>query len=235
MTTTTETTREAPEALRHSLASSTVDSMAFAEAVSWVAGGLGDVCPMLLEFGCSWSNEMRTDTERCQLLRYVERLIGSAAGSEVADLRRDVRDRWLIHQYAPAWLDLAGYGEHASALRANDLNAAVVAAADVGQNPVAVAAHQNPVVWVCQAVARQATHACGAAFGSSSDAALAATAAARYAACVCAYEAAQTDIHSEQAADRREMIFDALEPTVSTLQASAHELFDQMIRQGESG
>ena len=240
MTTTTETTREAPEALRHSVAPSTVDSMAFAEAVSWVAGGLGDVCPVLLDFGARWANEMRSDTERCQLLQYVERLIGTAASAEVARRRRDLHDRWLIYQYAPAWLDLAGYVEHASALRSmqeTDVNA-TRAVLELGQNPAAMppSFHENPVLVVAHAVARQATHACGWSHGSvNSVDARNAMMAAGHAARVYAYDAAQTDTAGVQNDDRWEMIFDALEPTVSTLQASAHGLFEQMIRQGESG
>ena len=96
---------------------STVDGMTLLEAVCWAAGERRSdhpdcVCPVLAVFGRLWNDGMRSNDERSQLRRYINRLINTRHTSEVVDERRSLASKWLINEYAPTWLDLAGLNEN---------------------------------------------------------------------------------------------------------------------------
>ena len=205
-----------------------VEGVTFVQAVISTAGGLGDVCPVLLEFGCSWCDGMRSDTERCQRLCYVRRLEGTKGTEPVEAARRVMVSRWLITEHTAAWLDLAGYGDHAQTIRSmQEIDYDVLRAVDDATSEAARSADN---------AAQKAAYASGWLIGRGHAATDAADWVAWNAVRVAAANASWAKVpDSDWGELRREMIFDALEPTVSTLQASAHGLFGQMIRQGESG
>ena len=90
------------------------------EAVAYVAGEPWSdhpecVCPVLAEFGRSW-NDALSDEDRQILLPYIPRLIGTRSTPEVETKRAWMATDWLVREFTPAWLRLAGLTEHAHTL-----------------------------------------------------------------------------------------------------------------------
>jgi len=156
------------------------------------------VSPVLGTFGRNL-NDVLPDTKR-QELRPLIPLLPGTAGDGHDETRGYLALDWLIRTYTPAWLDLAGLTEEATALRDLRRIADLVAAQAAG-----------PVV-------RQASQKAAAAGAAAGDAARAAAGDAAWAAAGDAARAA-----AGAAADQK------LAPTVTHLQDSAISLYRQMI------
>src|SRR3990167_6649855 len=63
-------------------------------------------------------NDTADDEERQRLKPYILKVIGTNTGPADEDARGLLCCDWLARTFAPAWLDRAGLGEHAAALRA---------------------------------------------------------------------------------------------------------------------
>ena len=185
--------------------------MCLLEAVSIFAGEkFGDspacVDPILAAFGRRWNDGMRSDEERAQLKQYITRLPGTAKGDSLSQKRGWMAMDWLIRAHTVAWLALTpALAHHAETIKA--------------QAPITCTADLERVQPLLNAVRKDANAAGAAAGAAAWDAAgAAAWAAAGDAAWAAAGDAAKK----------------ALEPTVTTLQASAHELFSRMIDADEA-
>ena len=225
--------------------------MSLVDAVAWTAGQY-DCCVVLAAFGRTWNDGLRNDSERNQqLLRYVEPLGGTDTTTEVQRHRAELALWWLIRDYTPVWLDLAGMDGHAAELRAMQrldqrcLTSASVAAGHAARGAGAALGNTEIVVDEVTATAVLASAGAAAwsavleAFGSETfglgqsvemTAADAAWAAAKAAAKMVAAQAmwvGAVDEHWETL--QRAAVCDVLEPTVQTLLGSAHRLFDDMI------
>ena len=263
MTATTTTVREAPTVLTSGWHEGPGDGMNLPEAVAYVAGEHHTenpecCCPVLAKFGGVWSDGMRSDTERSQLLQYIDRLVGTRSSHAVEEQRSELAMWWLIRDYAPVWLDLADLDNHAASLRTMQR---------LDQHTLDTA---NDAVWgiwqavpyeaesVAQKVAVEATGATGGrsayravdhpAVGMANsihlrdrvagNQMLDCLAAAWTTAAVAGYVAAARhawgavpDEHWD--ALQQDTIRAGLEPTIKALQKSTHQLFDEMITVGE--
>jgi hypothetical protein len=91
------------------------------EAVAFVAGEPWSAhpecaCPVISTFLRSW-NDALPDSERNALLRpLIPRLIGTRSTPALEIKRSFMAADWLVREYTPAWLRLAGLSEHANAL-----------------------------------------------------------------------------------------------------------------------
>ena len=100
----------------------TSGEMCVMEAVAFVAGEPWSDHPecasnVIGVFMRSW-NDSLDDEGRQRLKPYITRLVGSKGTKAVENKRAWLATDWLIHHQAPAWLDLAGCTEQATALRA---------------------------------------------------------------------------------------------------------------------
>jgi hypothetical protein len=173
------------------------------EVVAWLAG-LGhtdapDCASPVLRTFTIGLNDQWDADTRQRLRPYLPRMVGTA-GDGLDETRSYMALDWLIRTYTPAWLDLAGLTAEATALR--DLRRIVdlVAAQEAG-----------PVVRAAGGKAR------------------AAWVAARVAARVAAWDAAWVAAWVAAGVAARVAAWEALKPTVETLQASALDLLDSMI------
>ena len=193
------------------------------------------VCPTLAWFGQMWNDGLRDDTERLQLQRYIQRLVGTRTTDAVEQARREMVWWWLVREHTPAWLDLVGLDDHANNLRTmqqvdmGTIRAAVHAARGgaVTRRP-AVNADIIAARQARRAAAGTATYVAGAPWDTyfvSEAADAAATTAV-----VSVAWGRSPDEH--WASLLREATQTALEPTVQALQNSAHVLFDQIIDLG---
>ncbi len=93
------------------------------EAVAWIAGEEHSdkpscACPVISAFLRDWNDNLPNDAERARLLRpLVPKLVGTKATRKVEGQRAWLAVDWHVRVQAPAWLDLAGLAEHATALR----------------------------------------------------------------------------------------------------------------------
>jgi len=221
------------------------------EAVSMFAGeSFGDrpecVCRVLAAFGRWWNDGLPNDEAREQLRQYIPRLVGTKATPAIESQRAMMAVDWMLRVYTPTWLDrLPALRMHAAALRAHP--EIVDTAGLISVLPIAVAARKDAAAaraaaraaagaaaedaaWAAAwAAARAAARA--AAEAAAEDAAWAAArAAARDAARAAARDAAMAAAMAAAWDAARAAARAALAPTVTELQASAHALFDRMIR-----
>src|SRR3954468_5054413 len=203
-------------------------------AMEWVAYVAGEdhsdhpvcVSPMLQAFCISFNNAL--DTEMRQRLRpYLARCIGTA-GDGLDEDRAWMATDWLIREFTPAWLDLAGLHNHAFNLRslgrvlsAETLKSARPTLDKAGTASAAARAAAGDAAWAAAGDAARAA-AGDAAWGAAGDAGGAAARAAAWDAAGDAAWAAAGD--AAWAAAR-----DALRPTVVALQDSAFDLLDRML------
>ena len=90
------------------------------ELASYVAGEpWSDKCvsPVIRAFVVSW-NDTLDDTDRQMLKPYIPLVIGTKTTEADEETRAWLATDWLVHTFAPAWLDLAGLAESAATLRA---------------------------------------------------------------------------------------------------------------------
>lgn len=235
------------------------DGMCVLEAVAYLAGEPHTdhprcASPVIGAFLRAW-NDALADADRQELKRYIGRLVGSAASAEVEERRAWMACDWLVRTHTPAWLRLAGLTAQADRLAAlpelspgtvrsvkpvieavqEDARAARAAAWDAARSAVGDAAGaaawtaareaagdaaRDAVREAAGAAARAAGWAAGwgAAWGAAWDAAWAAAwDAASAVAWVAAWDAAAAAARA------------ALAPTVTELQASAHDLVNRML------
>jgi hypothetical protein len=185
------------------------------EVVAWLAGeGMTDApacaSPILGAFVRSL-NDKWDDATRQRLVPFLPRMVGTAA-DEKDETRSYMALDWLIREYAPAWLDLAGLAAEAAELRSLRRIVDQVAARDAG--PVVLGTKEKAVAaWDAARDVR--------------DAARAATWAAAWAAAWDAALDAARDAATWTAAE--DAAWDALRPTVEALQTSGLDLLDRMI------
>ncbi len=200
------------------------DEMCVMEAVAYVAGEPWSdhpecACPVIGAFMQNWNDSLDDET-RQRLKPYVTRLVGTKSTTEVEVARSWMACDWLVRTFTPAWLELAGLGDDAAALRGlpNLDSAALVDAA----MPVIEKAHKSAAA--ARAAARDAAWAAAwAAAGAAAwDAAWAAAGAAAGAAARDAAWAAARDAARDAARA-------ALAPTVLALQGEAFGLLDRML------
>ncbi len=109
--------------LRHGNHSSREGGVCAMEAVAWLVNGMHTdkpacVCPVIGAFMRSWNDALPNDDDRNRLLRpLLPRLIGTAGDAALMTRRAWMATDWLVRVHTVAWLDLAGLGEHAKALR----------------------------------------------------------------------------------------------------------------------
>jgi hypothetical protein len=202
--------------------------MCVMEAVAYIAGEPWSdhpqcASPVIAAFLHAW-NDGLNDDDRQALKQYVPRLIGTRTDEETESRLAWMATDWLVRVHTPAWLRLAGLTGHADALAGLP---ELTAGSQVPSIKPAIEAAQKDA-----AAARAA--AWGAALAAAWDAALAAAwdaardaarAAARDAAWDAAWGAALAAARAAALAAAR----DALAPTVTELQASAHDLVDRML------
>jgi hypothetical protein len=226
------------------------------EAVSYVAGERWTdhpecVCPVLAAFGRSW-NDSLNDEDRQMLVPYIPRLVGTRSTPQVEEARAWMATEWLVRECAPTWLRLAGLEDHAHALehlaavtspeaaragqeRIRDARSGAYAAWDAAWDAAwaagaaardAAGAAAWDAAWAAGAAARDAAGAAAWAAGAAArDAAGAAAEAAAGAAAWAAWAAAEAAAGDAA----RDAAWDALRPTVKSLQVSALALLDRMI------
>jgi hypothetical protein len=177
------------------------------EAVAYVAGEKWSdspecACPVIASFMRSWNDGLPTDADRNRLLRgFIPRLVGSRSTNVVQLKRSYMALDWFARVYTPAFLELAGFKDHADLCRnlvelTNDVSCEAA----------------NSVLSAAESAARSA---------AESAARSAAESAARSAARSAAWSAAESAARSAA--------WSALTPTVETLQASAIELVERML------
>jgi len=193
--------------------SSPSTGLCFAEAAAYFAGRPHTdhppcVSPAIAAFGRSW-NDSLNDTDRQMLKPYILRVLNTATTPADEERRAWLATDWLVREFTPTWLDLAGLTDHAAKLRAlPELTSTDLANAAL------------PVI----NDARRASDAAGDAAG----------AAARDAAWAAARAAARDAAGAAARAAARAAAGAALQPTVAALQASALELLDKMIAVGKT-
>jgi hypothetical protein len=216
------------------------DGMCLMEAVAYVAGedhSDHPACasPVISSFLRGWNDRIKDDSRRTELLsEFVWRLPGTAtADKDIEDRRAWMALDWLIRVHTPAFLRAAGLDSHTSAMSSLP---------EVGVDTVE---DVTPVVAAARGAARDAAGDAprGAAWDAARDAAGdaargaalvaagaaagdAAWSAARGAAWAAAGDAAGDAAWAAAWAASR----DALSQTVHTLQDSARDLVDRMIR-----
>ncbi|VVE00120.1 hypothetical protein PIN31115_02059 [Pandoraea iniqua] len=209
------------------------------EVVSMFAGepfGDSPMCvdPVLAAFGRAWNDGMRTDEERAQLKQYIHQLVGTAGSAALSEKRSWMAFDWLVRVQCAAWLALTpALKVHADiliSLPAITCKAELdIALPKIDAAWAAAGAAAGAAAW--DAAGAAAWAAAGAAAWAAAGAAAgdAARAAAGDAAGAAAGDAARAAAGDAAWAAARAAARDALEPTVKTLQASAHELFARMI------
>jgi hypothetical protein len=97
------------------------DGMSFMEAVSYVAGEPWSdhpscVSPVIAAFLRGWNNSLPS-AKRDRLLKpLIPVVVNTNTGEEDDETRAWMVVDWLVREQAPAWLRLAGLGEHADKL-----------------------------------------------------------------------------------------------------------------------
>jgi hypothetical protein len=91
------------------------------EAAAWLAGEAWSDQPScvpetIARFMRNW-NDSLPDDRRDLLKPYIPRVIGLAKDVATEERRAWLAMDWLTRECAPAWLDLAGLGDHANAMR----------------------------------------------------------------------------------------------------------------------
>jgi hypothetical protein len=213
------------------------DGMCIMEAVAYISGepftdSPSCVCPVLGAFLRSWNDSLDNDN-RQRLKPYIPLLVGTNDGN--SNQRSWMFLDWLVRVCTPEFLSVAGFGDHASILRAlteitdtesitlaqTKLDAAMAAArasAMAAARASAMAAARASAMAAAMAAARASARA------SAMDAARAsAMAAARASAMAAAWSAAWS------AAMDAAMAAADLEPIIARLQTSAFNLLDRMI------
>ena len=176
------------------------------------------VDPVLIKFGQSWNDGLPNDGARAQLKRYIPMLPGTAQGEALSLRRSCMAFDWLVSTSLPAWLDLSpALAKHAAALRA-----------------LAPIAGEHDLDCARQAIdcAERSAVAAWAAGDAAWAAAWAAARAAAWDAARVAAQKGQIESGAPYGAFRQVMD-EALAPTVLQLQASAHDLYTAMINAGE--
>jgi hypothetical protein len=211
------------------------------EAVAYVAGepwSDSPACasPVVSAFLRSW-NDALSDADRDRLLPaavWVPRLVGSRGDPATEERRAYLALDWFIRVHAPAWLDLVtSLASHAEALRALpevvDLVSAVASRDVVAAARAAARAAAGDAAWDAARAAARA--AAGDAAGDAAWYAARAAAgdAAGDAAWYAVWDAAWYAVWNAAWYTAG----DALRPTVETLQDSALDLLDRMLRCGE--
>jgi hypothetical protein len=180
------------------------------EAVAWWAGLEHSdrpdcVSPVIGAFLRTWNDDLDNEG-RQKLKRFIPLVVGTNTGEEDDERRAWMVTDWMVRVHMPAWLDLAGLHEQATAVRSlpelNDDGWAEARATVEGARDAASAARS--AAWsAAESAARSA-----------------AWSAARSAARSAAWSAA------ESAAEER------VRPIVRPLQESALELLDQLVAVG---
>jgi hypothetical protein len=121
------------------------------EAVAWLAGREHTdhppcVSPVLGAFGRSF-NDYLPDDQRQLLRPFIPRMIGTAGDGKDA-ARLDIITAWMVHEYAPHWLYLAGLPEPADKLRSLVVPRWPAAAADAADAAAIAAGLFMPVSWL---------------------------------------------------------------------------------------
>jgi hypothetical protein len=214
--------------------------MCVMEAVAYVAGEPWSdhpqcASPVIAAFCRTWNDtpESYGQAIRDRLRAYIPRLVGSRGTSEVEDRRGWLAVDWLIRVHAPAWLRLAGLGEHADTLAALPPQTGLEAV----QSSAAAWDAARAAAWAAAwAAARDAARdaAWDAAWAAAWAARDAAWAAARAAAWAAAWAAARDARAAARAAAwaaawAARAARAALRPTVDLLQESAWGLLDAML------
>ena len=185
--------------------------MCLLEAAALFAGEPFSDCPecvdpVIARFGRSWNDGMRSDEEREQLKQYIPLIVGTAGSLELSEKRSWMAFDWLVRVHLPAWLALTpSLVSHAKALAALPEIASGVQADTA-----------RPHLDAAWGAARGAARA--AAWDAAWDAAGAAAGAAAGDAAGDAAWAAAWATPAQ------------IEPTIRTLQTSAHDLFKRMIQ-----
>ena len=211
------------------------------------------VSPVIGAFLRRWNDDL-DDTVRQRLLAYAPRILGTATSESDETRRSWLSVDWLVREYAPAWLDLAGFGKHATTMRAlpelaEEASMAVgvyiAAASDAARYAARAAASDaaraaaSDAAWAAAwAAARAAVRAAAryAALAAAEAAAWAAALAAAEAAAWDAAEAAARAAARAAASDAaRNAAVGALALTVALLQEGAFGLLDRMIAVGRTG
>ena len=190
------------------------------EAAAWLAGephtdNPDCVSPAIGVFLRSWNDQL-DDTDRQMLKPLIPRVVGTRTSREDEQARAWLATDWLAREFAPAWLDLAGLGEHAGRLRALD----ALTSTELAERALPIIQEAREASAAARAAAWDAA---GAAARDAAGAA--AWAAARDAAWDAAWDAARAAAGDAAGA--------ALAPTVKTLQQSALQLVDRMIAVGQ--
>ncbi len=196
------------------------------EAVAYIAGEPWSdapecASPVLGAFLRSWNDTLDGDT-RQELKRYIQRLVGSKGTAEQEDARAWMALDWLVRDYTPVWLRLAGLTTQADTLTG-------LSEFRKGMDVPSI----HPTI---NAVRKDAAAAWAAARAAAGAAARAAARAAAGAAAWAAARAAAGDAAWAAAWDAAwDAAGDALQPAVIECQESAHRLVERMLALGGDG
>jgi hypothetical protein len=195
------------------------EGMCMLEAVAYIAGEPHSdhpecVSPVIGAFLRTWNDDLG-DVERQRLKPYLARVIGTRASDEVEDRRSWLCADWMVRVHTPAWLELAGMKEQATAVRALAPILSIESAAAAAEPALQAADDAAQAAWDAAWAARAAWAAWAAWAARAAWAAWAADAARA--------AGAATEQEAEEAARK------ALEPTVLDLQTSAFRLLDMLI------
>lgn len=169
------------------------------------------VSPSIAAFLRSWNDSL--DDETRQILKpYAVKCIGTKGTDEHEEIRAWMATDWLVREYAPAWLRLAGLTKQAEALES--------LAALTGKRE---AKSVQPIIEAARKDAAAAGYATWAAAGAAAG--IAARAATWYA----ARDAAGAATWDAAGAAARAAAKKKLAPTIKALQQSALLLLDRMI------
>ena len=209
------------------------------EACAWMAGEPWSdsptcVSPVLADYGRD-INDLLPDDRRQRLVPLIPQMLGTA-GDGLDETRSYEALDWLVRTYTPAWLDLAGLGAQAQALRDLRRIADLVAARAAG--PVVRLARDKAAAawadaWADARADAWADAGAGAAWADAWAAARAARAAARAARAAARADAGAAWADAGDAAGAAWAAWAAraaLAPTVGQLQDSAIDLFGRMVR-----
>src|SRR5579859_2765923 len=232
--------------------------MCVMEAVAYIAGEKHSdhpkcACPILSTFLRIWNDTIKNDDRRRELLgQFVFRLPGTKASPEIEVRRSFMCLDWLVRVHTPAFLDLCpALSEHAESLRnlaeITDMTSAIAAGKQVAAvRDAAWGAVRGAVRDAAWDAAKDA--ALDAASAAAKDAALAAVrdaavsaaaraavrgaawAAVRGAASAAVSAAASAAVRGAALAAVRGAAWDALKEVTHTVQDSAVDLVDRMIR-----
>lgn len=206
------------------------EGMCLLEAASLFAGeDFSDhpacVDPVIAAFGRAWNDGMRTDKEREQLKQYIPLIVGTNKGAALSEKRAWMAADWLIREHAVAFLSLTpSLAHHAEALK--NLPPITCSSQEMAAQPVIEAAKKD-AVYAADVVMAYTAAGDAAAVAARAAAGDAARDAAIYAAGDAVWTVDDAAVAARVAA--RVAANKVLEPTVKTLQESAHELLTRMI------